>query len=311
MKRRIVTLVLMVAVAGLEAFSGGFSRLPIGARAVTMGGSLITFGDDPNVLFYNPSGIATIPSLSFSTSYTQLLTGISGDQLKYFSGSATVNLDFIGTLGAGAKVFTSNAWKENEFYGSYARSLYFDWLLVGGSVKLLHWSVPAPAGRLAVPEPALSKATLSFDVGAQAVLENIFPNNDVRVGAAIGDITRPSIAANGAKTGRLERKYSAGVSYASRVYDYAVILHYTVIGKEKRIGVGTEFVALKTTLLGEEMRFLVRVGGGMEPRPGRQGDVDGGFGLKAAGLALDYAYTHQTQLLFLSGTHHLSLHYSL
>jgi hypothetical protein len=309
MKHRIVCLVFVLFVAGRESHAGGFSKLPISARAVSLGGSLISFADDPNTLFSNPAGIASLNSLSLSTSYTQLFSGITDDQIGYLSASAVANLGFVGNLGIGLKSLSSNTWKENELVGSYAQEL-FEFLSVGGSVKLLHWSTPPPAGRHAVPEDGMSKVTLSFDVGAQSLIRDIVPENDVRFGIFFGDLTQPSIAKNGSDDGKLDLKMAAGVTYLSRVYDYAVTLHYTVAGDVKRIGVGTEIVAMKSTAFGEPLQVLIRFGGGGVQSPARQGDLNGGVGLVAYGFILDYAFAHQTELLYLTGTHHVSLRYS-
>jgi len=309
MKHRIVVLVLVLLVAGSKSHAGGFSKLPISARTVTLGGSLVSFADDPNVLFSNPAGIASLNSLTIATSYTQLFSGITDDQIGYVSGSAVANLGFVGNLGIGLKSFSSNAWKENELVGTYGQEL-FEFLSVGGSVKLLHWSTPPPTGRHAVPEEGMSNVTLSFDVGAQSLIRDIVPENDVRFGVFFGDVTQPSIAKNGSDDGKLDFKMAAGATYVSRVYDYAVTLHYTVAGDVKRIGIGTEIVAVKSAAFGEPFQVMVRFGGGGVQSPAKQGDVSGGFGLMTSGFILDYAFAHQTELLYLSGTHHVSLRYS-
>lgn len=309
MKRRIHSLFISSVIFCTVAFGGGFSKLPVSARAVTLGGSLITVSDDPNVVFYNPAGIASLPSLTVSTSYTQLFAGISDDHLGYFSGSAVANLGFVGNLGLGVKAFSSDAWKENELVGSYAQQL-FDFLSVGGSVKLLHWSTPAPAGRLAVPEEGMSNVTLSFDVGAQSLVQDIVQDNDLRFGIFFGDITRPSIAKNGSSDGNLDLKMSAGAAYISRVYDYVVAFHYTIAGDVKRIGIGTEISALKSTILEQPVELIIRFGGGGLQSPEKQGDVNGGFGLNVSGFTFDYAFAYQTELLYITGTHHLTLRYS-
>ena len=306
------SIIASCVIAG-SVLAGGFSRLPIGARTVTLGSSLVSFADDPNLVFYNPAGIAPMTSLSISTSYTRLFPGIQDDDLQYFSGSAVLSLkslglDFLGNVGIGLNAFNSSAWKEEELVGSYGQE-FAEFLTVGGSVKLLHWSVPPPSGRLAVPEPGLSKLTMSFDVGVQSMVRDFIPDNDLRFGIAFSDINRPSIASDGSSDGKLDLKMAIGATYISRAYDYAATVHYTVAGPVKRFGVGTELVALKASIAGQQTQFIVRVGGGGLLDPGRQGDVNGGFGLIVAGFALDYAYTHQTELLYIDGTHHLSLRY--
>jgi len=310
MKQRLLYLCVAFFILPTCGIAGGFSKLPVSARAVTLGGSLVSFSDDPNVVFYNPAGIAALKTLSISTSYTQLFTGISDDRLSYISGSAVANLGLVGNLGVGIRSFSSNFWKENEIVGSYAQSL-FDLFFIGGSVKLMQWSTPAPSGRLAVPEEGLSNVTLSFDAGAQAQLNNIVPDNDIRFGVFVGDITQPSIAKNGAPEGKLNLRLSTGIAYISRVYNYAVTAHYTVAGTMRRLGVGLEILALETSVLEQPVHLVVRAGGGGGLQAtAKQGDLNGGLGLTVAGLSFDYAFAYQTELSYVSGTHHLTLRYS-
>lgn len=58
------------------------------------------------------------------------------------------------------------------------------------------------------------------------------------------------------------------------------------------------------------MELIVRVGGGGLSGAGKQGDINGGLGFLVAGFLLDYAYTHQTELQYIEGSHHLSLRYT-
>jgi hypothetical protein len=309
MNARGIVFIALILCFCVNAQAGGFSKLPVSARAVTMGGSLVSFSDDPNVLFYNPAGIASLHFVSISTSYTQLFPGIIDDRLSYISGSAVANLGFAGNLGVGVRSFSSNVWKEQMLVGTYAQQL-FDFLSIGGSAKMLHWSTPPPAGLLAVPEDGFSAITFSFDVGAQSLVRDIVQGNDVLFGISFGDITRPTIAKNGSGDGKLDLSMAAGATYVSRIYDYALTLHYTVAGETRRLGVGGEFIAMKSSLLDQPVELIVRVGGGGLQTSKKQADVNGGFGIRVAGLLLDYAYTYQTELLNIDGTHHLTLRYS-
>jgi hypothetical protein len=309
MNARGIAYLALILCFSMNAQAGGFSKLPVSARAVTMGGSLVSFSDDPNVLFYNPAGIASLHFVSVSTSYTQLFPGIVDDRLSYISGSAVANLGFAGNLGVGVRSFSSDAWKEQMLVGTYAQQL-FDFLSIGGSAKMLHWSTPAPAGLLAVPEDGMSAITFSFDAGAQSMVRDIVQGNDVLFGISFSDITRPTIAKNGSGDGKLDLTMAAGATYISRIYDYALTLHYTVAGETRRLGVGGEFVAMKSSLLDQPIELMVRVGGGGLQASKKQADINGGFGLRVAGFVLDYAYTYQTELLNIDGTHHLTLRYS-
>lgn len=303
---RLTTLALVLAVLVSTAPAGGFGKLPVSARAVTFGGSLIAVQDDPNALFSNPAAIASLSSLSLSTSYTNLFPGISGDQLSYLSGSVVASLGLVGNVGVGVKAFRSNAWKEGELVGTYAQSL-FDVLTVGGSVKLLYWSSAAPAGRLAVPEDGLSKTTLSFDAGVQAKFADLLPENDVIVAASVQDLTRPSIASNGSPDGKLDLAASFGVAYVSRALDYIVHAHYLMAGDLNRMAIGVEIVAARGTVVGQDASFTVRLGGNSALQPVQQGDIFGGVGVELAGFRLDYAYGQPTMLDNVGGTHHVTL----
>ena len=310
MRLRIVVFCAASAVLASTAGAGGFRKLPVSARAVTLGGSLVALQDDPNVLFVNPAGIAALTSISLSTSYTSLFTGISGDDLSYLSGSAVANLGLIGNVGAGITAFRSNTWNEGQFVGTYAQQL-FDIITVGGSAKVLYWSAAAPAGRLAVPEDALSKTTISFDAGFQAKFADIIPENDVIIGAAVQDLTQPSIAHNGSPDGKLDLAATVGVAYVSRALEYIVLAQYQKAGDLNRIALGVELVAARGSVIGQNSSFTVRLGGSTATQPVQQGDIFGGFGIEVAGLYFDYAFGQATRLQYVGGTHHVTFRTTL
>jgi len=302
--------ILLSVVALPSAFAGGFSILPGSARAVSFGGSLVSTADGPNVIFYNPAGVGSLTGLSFSTSFVQLFTGIQGDNLRYLTASASANLGLVGQLGFGARVFRADAWNENELIGAYSQNL-FDVVMIGGSVRLLQWSTPAPSGLRAVPEDGLSKATMTFDAGLQARWADVFPDNDIIIGVAVSNINAPSIAVHGSEDARLDQRISAGITYASSVYDYLLTAHFTSQGPSKRFAGGAEFVAMKADVFSDQLQFIVRAGGGVGIGGTEQGDIGGGVGFVWNGFRIDYAYQYQTVLQYLSGSHFITLHYAL
>jgi hypothetical protein len=302
-------LVLLVATSTL-ASAGGFGKLPVSARSVALGGSLLTVQNDPNALFSNPAGIASMSSIGVSTSYAQLYQGISGDNLSFLTGSAGLPLGPIGAVGVGVVAFRSNMWREGTLAGTYAID-FFDVLSAGVTAKLLYWSASAPSGRLAVPEPsALSKSTVSFDAGVQARLTDILPENDVIFGISLQDLLQPSIAMNGSADGRLNATASIGASYVSRALEYVVMVNYLRSGGAHRYAIGAEVVATRGNVIGQEVVLILRGGGSTAARPVIQGDLFGGFGLTVSGLTLDYAYGQATKIEGLGGSHYLSFRYS-
>ena len=309
MTRRLAFLAAVSVLCAVPSFAGGFGKLPVSARTMSLGGTLVALRDDPNVLFSNPAGIAGLTSLSLSTSYVKLFSGVTDDNLSTVTGAAVANLGFVGNLGIGVQSFRSDAWKEGTIVGTYGVDL-FGIVTAGGSAKLLYWSAGVPAGRLAVPEDAMSKKTLSFDVGVQTVVTDIFPANDLIVGLAIRDLTEPSIARNGAKSAALDRTITAGVTYLSRALEYAVQAHYLRQGNLTRFGVGVEILASRGDVAGQTVSFTVRGGAALAALPDKQGDLSGGFAVGVEGLTLEYAFGQPTEIIGLSGTHLLTFRYS-
>ena len=310
MKTTIVLLLTLAAFCTGPLFGGGFSKLPNSARAVAFGGSLVSLSDDPNVLFDNPAGIGGISSLALSTTYVQLFTGVQEDNLRYIAASGAANLGFFGQIGGGVRTFNSNFWKENEFTGTYAQTV-FGFLSAGGSVRLLQWTSASPQGLLAVPEAGLSNAVLAFDAGVQTRLENIVRDNDLIIGLAVNNLNEPSIAKNGSRSGKLDRRVQAGLAYISHAYDYIISVHAERQGDLLRIGGGAEFVAAKGDVFSVPTAIMLRVGGGTGSASGNQSDLNGGIGLQVGSLRIDYAYQYYSLLQSLSGTHVISLNYAL
>ena len=322
MNFRLSHTVLVLVAASSVVLPGGFSKLPVSARAVSLGGTMVSLNDDPNVLFSNPAGIAALSSLSLSTSYTQLYPGITDDNLRMLSASAVANLGFVGNLGIGIRSFSAIAWREQEFTACYAQE-FFEEFAIGGSMKFLHWSSPDIIGQTNVDEPGLSKFTASFEVGVQTQIRNVFPDNDLQFGLTLGDFTRPNIAVSDSLTAPLDAKIVLGTTYISRVYNYSISVHYSAVGEVKHWGIGAEVNILKTTVAELPAELVLRAGGNGLTRFSAFQDgalrlkfntaeetIAGGFGIKFSGMDFDYAYGSSSELMNAGGTHHLSLRYS-
>ncbi len=310
MKHHHRLIALLFCVLPMIGQAGGFGKLPISARAVSLGGRLVALQDDPNVLFSNPSGISGLTGLTLSTSYTSLYHGISDDNISYLSGSAVTNLGWIGNVGVGLSTFRSNNWKEGTLVGSYAMTL-FEGLSIGANAKLLYWSAGVPQGRLAMPEPkALSSSTISFDAGVQLKIVDLFPENDLIIGASMQDLMRPSISMDRSSDARLPLGASLGVAYISRSLEYLVQLEFVQAGDLRRLAVGVEIVATRGEVVGQSVAFIVRGGASTAILPAQQGDLTGGIGLEIDAFRLDYAFGQPTKIQALAGNHHVSLRYS-
>jgi hypothetical protein len=104
----IVAVALLVPAAGMAA--GGktvfnFLRNDVGARAAGLAGSFTTIQGDPDILFYNPAGLASLQSSVGSVGFFKHLLDINAGYLSYSTG-----IEGVGRFGAGV-VYTN--------YGSF------------------------------------------------------------------------------------------------------------------------------------------------------------------------------------------------
>ncbi len=74
--------------------SAAFLRIPIGARAVGVGGAYSAVVEDPTALYWNPAGITDLKGINISFSRIDLYAGIEHSFL-----GMTYNLQDMGTLG--------------------------------------------------------------------------------------------------------------------------------------------------------------------------------------------------------------------
>jgi len=82
----------MLQAADNSTFS--FLRSDVGARAAALGGSFVTMTDDPNSIFYNPAGLATLTGKKVSFGFFKHLMDINSGHASY--GTNIPNLGFVG-----------------------------------------------------------------------------------------------------------------------------------------------------------------------------------------------------------------------
>lgn len=126
-----------------------FLSIPVGARAVGMGGAFVAVANDASALYWNPSGIALLNQAEAIFSHSEWIADIN-----FNYGAITVPVTGFGTVGIS---FTSLSLSEmerttvqqpdgtGEFFSagsfaigvSYARNLT-DWFSIGGTVKYVN-----------------------------------------------------------------------------------------------------------------------------------------------------------------------------
>jgi len=159
-----------------------FLRNDVSARAAALGGNFVTVKDDPNSLFYNPAGLASIQTQRVSFGFFKNLLDVNAGHASYAE-----NIPSFGTIGAGLVYTNYGSFDMTDdngqtlgtfnagdfaFTGGYADKLS-NGLEYGFNVKFIFSSI---AG--------YSSSAAAFDLGARY---EINPNG-FTVGASILNI---------------------------------------------------------------------------------------------------------------------------
>jgi len=90
----LLALCLIVSSAFSQTTTYDFLRNDVGARAAALGGSFQTATDDPNDVFYNPAGLASLSSSKVSVGFFKHLMDINAGYASF--GKEIPNLGYIG-----------------------------------------------------------------------------------------------------------------------------------------------------------------------------------------------------------------------
>ncbi len=150
MKKSFLLVCTLVFISISNAFAQNtydFLNLDMSARAASLGGSYVTNGDDPNVIFYNPAGLGMIKGTPVSFSFVKHVLDINLASLAYSTdlkeigrvGAAVEYINYgtftqadqfgnkTGTFGAGevaALIGYSNQLDQNFYYGTNIKLIY-------------------------------------------------------------------------------------------------------------------------------------------------------------------------------------------
>lgn len=138
MKRFCVIVAGPMLLAGLvhAGTTAGFAFLdvPVGARAVAMGGAFTAIPGDPGGLYWNPAALTTVPNSTITSSYTSYLMDMQagflgwvsprggdviGVSANYFYGGSFIRTTMSEPQGTGEEFSSNNI----SVAGSYARVL--------------------------------------------------------------------------------------------------------------------------------------------------------------------------------------------
>jgi hypothetical protein len=183
-----------------------FLRNDVGARAAALAGSFNTIQGDPDVMFYNPAGLASLQSSHGSVGFFKHLLDINAGHLSY-----STEFDGIGRFGAGILFTNYGTFDETDLLGNttgsfgandialsiaYALPLEEN-LFVGGAVKFIYSGIgdysstglAADLGVLyTIPESRFAIGASIRNLGAQLSAYNTTREDlplDVGIGASI------------------------------------------------------------------------------------------------------------------------------
>jgi hypothetical protein len=146
-----------------------FLRLDASPRPASMAGTYVANADDPNVIFYNPAGMANLSGKPISFSYLSHIADIN-----YASISYSQKFEGVGRFGAGIQYINYGSFTEADQYGNktgdfsagemalligYSGSIEGNFYY-GANVKLIYSSLHEQ-----------SSSALAADLGLQYVLK--------------------------------------------------------------------------------------------------------------------------------------------
>ncbi|HUL43214.1 MAG TPA: type IX secretion system protein PorQ [Bacteroidota bacterium] len=93
-----IFLLLIVMLPSFGASQGttayDFLRNDVSARAAALGGSFVSTSDDPNLIFYNPAGLASLSATRFSVGFFKELLDINAGYVSF--GTQVQGLGYVG-----------------------------------------------------------------------------------------------------------------------------------------------------------------------------------------------------------------------
>jgi hypothetical protein len=278
---------ILHAAGTTTAFS--FLRNDASARAAALAGSFTTVAEDPNVIFYNPAGLATLVDKRGSIGFFKHLMDINAGCASY-----SMDIEDIGRFGAGIVYTNYGSFTETDAVGNvlgtfsaadlalsvgYATSLEEN-MYVGGAVKFIYSGI---AG--------FTSTAAAADVG---ILYTI-PDARLAVGASVRNLGAQLSTFNGTRE-QLPLDVTVGASVIPR-------------GLPLLLNVGFHRLVDDASTIGERFRFFtvggeftlsrvlkLRVGFDNAKRKdfkiGSSADLAGfsaGVGILVSGYTIDYA----------------------
>jgi hypothetical protein len=281
-----------------------FLRVDVSARAAALGGSFVSYFDDPDIIFYNPAGMKLSKDSPISFSFTKHLMDINLASLSY-----STELNEIGRVGAAFQYINYGTFDEADEFGNktgefgagelavllgYAGELEEN-LYYGANAKIIYSSIADRSSSAValdlgvhyqIPALQLDIAAVALNLGTQ-ISSYIDTNEDLPVDVAISVSKRLE---------NLPLRLSLDFHKLTEKRD-EFVQHF------KAFSIGAEFYLSKV--------FTLRLGYDNEKRSelkvGTTAGIAGfnlGLGVNVSDYRFDYGYS---SLGLIGGLHRISL----
>ena len=281
---------------------GGLSDifdLPVGARAMAMGGANVATADDPFALYWNPAALENVLHTGIGLYYTNLPLGTNYNYIALTYPSLFLGTFSIGYMGIGTGDIPMSDDDATQLGPEdYGRSLFmlgygyrlFDWLSLGTTLKLERAKFPAYPDDLTGATGNLSEAAFGADFGVLFTpnFENRYLSN-ILIGFNLQNAVQRSIRAEEIREDS-PRNLRVGIAKKIPVNMNSdqMIVAFDVSRNDKTASVPTHYhLGFEYVYQG---KFMARAG-----YDHRGSNVGGngptyGVGVKQFGLSIDYSY---------------------
>ncbi|NIA30026.1 MAG: PorV/PorQ family protein [Actinobacteria bacterium] len=290
--------------------------LPVGARAMAMGGAYVSLANDPFALYWNAAALENVQQMGLGLYYSNLPGGSRYNYLAFtyptlFFGTFSAGYLGIGTGGIGI------ADEDGARYGEedYGRSLFllgygyrfFDWLSVGTTLKIERAKFP---DLINDATGNITESAFGADAGVLVTPQfDAFFLQNMTIGLNIQNIIRRSMRAAEISESS-PRNVRLGVAKSIFINDNAnqVTMALEININEKMSTVPTHFnFGLEYSY---RNYFMLRAGYDHSGRGGSGNGPTYGAGFKHLNIQLDYSFWSGYDAL-MGSSHRISLVYNI
>ena len=290
MRKNTLLLVLLVPALLRASTGAAFLKIPVGPRVVGTGEAAVGYIDDASALFYNPAGLANVPTFDILLSHNQWFLDMNHE---YVAGA--FGLEELGMFGLALDYWGSGSIQGVNIRGETIPGYLFsaaDWSLnFGYGRSIADFSLGLGAKFIHQQHESLSTSAWAFDAGAMYKT----PLQGLNVGLAAVNIgTKPKL-------------YQENYSLPLQVrlgwrYDYRIVgvAQDFIFSETEKPGIATGLECRPVEIVA--LRVGYRTGSDYDGFSG----LRAGLGLSWQGIGVDYAFAPYGKL---GSSHRISIAY--